>query len=224
MKLKPDEFAATLKIPIGTVERWVRQGKIPIRESAGYFFFDEKTLEKWAALHQISFSLSETHADKVREPEKDALTSAMHRGGIFYDIPGESVESVLKNAVSLLTGIAEDDKKQLFDRMMEREKLTSTGIGQGIAIPHPRTTVGRADAEPFIGTCFLKNGIDFAAIDGKPVRIMFLLVCPSIKSHLYLLSRLSFCLRDHSFVDFLKTSPPPAAFYEKIAVVERRLE
>ncbi|MBU4037754.1 MAG: PTS sugar transporter subunit IIA, partial [Proteobacteria bacterium] len=60
--------------------------------------------------------------------------------------------------------------------------------------------------------------------DGKPVSVMFLLVCPSVKSHLYFLSRISFCLRDNSFITFLNNSPTPEMFYEKIEAFEKHLE
>lgn len=224
MKLKPAEFAACLNIPLNTVERWIRQGKIPIRQSGDDYLFDEKILKKWSDKHNITFTLSDHHKNVTKESEENILYSAMKRGGVYYDVPGDSVEEVLKNAVSLLPGMPEHDKEMLYVTMMEREKLTSTGIGKGIAIPHPRSPMNGDDIKAFISTCFLKNKVDFGAIDGKPVSVMFLLVCPTIKIHLNFLSRLSFCLRNDSFIDFLNTLPTPEMFYEKIEAVEKLLE
>jgi PTS system nitrogen regulatory IIA component len=73
-------------------------------------------------------------------------------------------------------------------------------------------------------TCFLEKPIDFAAIDDQPVFVMFVLISPTIKIHLHLLSRLSFCVRDHAFVEFLKTHPDSDAFFLKIAEFERQLD
>lgn len=224
MKLKLDEFAACLKIPLTTVERWMRQGKIPIRQVGDDFLFDEKILGKWAEKHHISLTLNESNKDEAPETEKDALLSAMKRGGIFYDVSGDTVETVLKNAVSMLPDMPDHDKQEILVRMMEREELTSTGIGKGIAVPHPRSPISGSGVKAFISTCFLKNSVDFGAIDGKPVTVIFLLVCPSVKSHLYLLSRLSFCLRDNAFIQFLNSAPPADLFYEKIQALENRLE
>ena len=73
-------------------------------------------------------------------------------------------------------------------------------------------------------TCFLETPIEFAALDGKPVFILFILLCPSVKSHLHLLSRLAFCIRDDSFVDFLKTYPSTDKLLLKIAGFEKQLD
>ncbi|MGB5156539.1 PTS sugar transporter subunit IIA [Desulfobacterium sp. N47] len=224
MKLKLAEFAACLNIPLKTVERWVRQGRIPIRQADDHCMFDEEIVGKWAEKHNISFTLSDHHRDETKESEKNALTSAMKRGGLHYEVPGDSVDDVLKNAVSLLPYIPEQDKETLYLKLIEREKLTSTGIGKGVAIPHPRSPMTGTGMKAFISTCFLKNKVDFGAIDGKPVSVMFLLICPSVKSHLYYLSRISFCLRDNSFINFLNSSPASEMFYEKIEAFEKRLE
>lgn len=224
MKLKLAEFAACLNIPLNTVERWVRQGKIPIRQSDNHCMFDEEVVGKWAQKHNISFTLSDHHKDETKEYEINALSSAMKIGGLHYDVPGDSVEEVLKNAVSLLPDMPEHDREVLYITLIEREKLTSTGIGKGVAIPHPRSPLTGTDMKAFVSTCFLKNKVDFEAIDGKPVSVMFLLVCPSVKSHLYFLSRISFCLRDNSFITFLNNSPTPEMFYEKIEAFEKHLE
>ncbi|MFH2045551.1 MAG: PTS sugar transporter subunit IIA [Pseudomonadota bacterium] len=224
MKLKPVEFAACLNVQQSTVERWIRQGKIPVRQSEGFCIFDEKALEKWAQKHNISLTLSDHHKNDTKNSEKNALTLAMKRGGVHYDIPGDSVNEVLKNAVSLVPDMSEYDREILYNKLIERENLTPTGIGKGVAIPHPRSPMTGTDTKAFISTCFLKNKIDFGAIDGKPVTVMFLIVCPSVKSHLYFLSRISFCLRDNSFINFLNSSPTPEIFYEKIDTFEKRLE
>lgn len=224
MKLELAEFAACLNIPVNTVERWIRQGKIPVKKADKHCLFNEELLEKWAEKHNISLSLSDHLKDEKKESEKNQLTLAMRRGGLHYDIPGNSVQDVLKSAVSLVPDMSDRDREILYTKLIEREKLSSTGIGKGIAIPHPRRPMTGTDKKVFITTCFLKNKVDFGAIDGKPVSVIFLLVCPSIKSHLYFLSRISFCLRDNSFINFLNSTPTPEMFYEKIKAFEKDLE
>ncbi len=60
----------------------------------------------------------------------------------------------------------------------------------------------------------------FGEVDDKPVFVMFILLSPNVKIHLHLLSKLSFCLRNDTFVEFLKTSPEQDEFFSKIAEFE----
>jgi PTS system nitrogen regulatory IIA component len=77
--------------------------------------------------------------------------------------------------------------------------------------------------EPVIITCFLEHSVDFRAVDGLPVFVMFILLSQSIKAHLHLLSRLAFYVRDASFVDFLKQVPDHEKLLEKVENLENAL-
>ena len=111
-----------------------------------------------------------------------------------------------------------------YEQLLEREHLTSTGIGKGVAIPHPHDPLAEVTEKPLITTCFLEKPIDFNAIDDQPVFVLFILISPTIKIHLHLLSRLSFCVRDNAFVEFLKRSPDSDTFFLKITEFEKQLD
>ena len=87
--------------------------------------------------------------------------------------------------------------------ILSREELGSTGIGQGVAVPHTRhPTVDR-----LVGTVALsKGGVEFAALDGEPVDILFLLISPLNQSgdHLRALENISRHLKNDNFVNFLR--------------------
>jgi PTS system nitrogen regulatory IIA component len=224
MKLTIHEIAQSLYLPLGTVRRWIRQGRIPIHKNGGDFVFNEAILSKWASAHNIAFSPPKKGPEKQPDPELENLSSAIKRGGVFYDVQGDDVASTLKAAVENINVLNNHSKENLYQRLLERENLTSTGIGKGVAIPHPRSFLSEADYRPFITTCFLEKPTDFAALDNKPVFVMFILLCPSVKNHLHLLSRLAFCIRDDSFVDFLKTFPSSDKLLLKIADFEEQLD
>ena len=224
MKLTIHEIAQSLYLPLGTVRRWIRQGRIPIHKSGSGFVFNEAILSKWASAHNLTFSPPKKGPEKQQDPELENLSSAIKRGGVFYDVKGDDVASTLKVAVENINVLNNHSKENLYQRLLERENLTSTGIGKGVAIPHPRSFLSDADYRPFITTCFLEKPIEFAALDNKPVFVMFILLCPSVKSHLHLLSRLAFCIRDDSFVDFLKTFPSSDKLLLKIADFEEQLD
>jgi PTS system nitrogen regulatory IIA component len=224
MKLTIHEIAQSLRLPLSTVRRWIRQGRIPIHNSGSGFVFNESILEKWAAAHNLSFSPPSKDIEKQQESKPENLFSAMKRGGVFYDLEGDDVPSALKSAVENIPVLTNNIKEKLYQQLLARELLTSTGIGKGVAIPHPHDPLPDAFENPIIATCFLEKPLDFSAVDDKPVFVMFILLNPSIKIHLHLLSRLSFCVRDNSFVEFLKTCPDAALFFSKIADFEKQLD
>jgi PTS system nitrogen regulatory IIA component len=223
MKLTINEVARCLRLPVSTVERWIRQGRIPIQKTDNGYFVNESTLEKWAAMYKLPFSLPEKVSTTPQQTTSDNLLPAMKRGGLLYNVKGDDVQTVLKNAVENIHYLSKNIKDLLYQGLLERERLTSTGIGKGVAIPHPPNPLKDMTSNALISTCFLETPVDFHAIDGKPVFVMFILSSPSTKTHLHLLSRLSFCIRENAFVEFLKTTPDSTAFFSKIADFENRL-
>jgi PTS system nitrogen regulatory IIA component len=142
------------------------------------------------------------------EPEQDqavpSLSEALERGGIHYRVSGQDREAVLRSVVSLLHLPEEVDREFLYSVFLARERLGSTGVGDGIAIPHVRSPVVLHVTRPEVCLSFLENPVDFGAIDGKPVSILFALVSPTVRAHLQLLSRLSFLLQDEKLLSVLK--------------------
>jgi len=224
MELKLTEIAKSLDLPLSTLNRWIRQGRIPVQRSGDNGIFKEAVLQKWASRHHLRFSLNRERTSTRIDIRSETLISAMQRGQVFYGIPGNDVETVLNSAVGVIPGLSPDIRQELHRRLMDRERLTSTGIGNGVAIPHPRSPIMDETADAVITTCFLEHAIDFGAVDDKPVFILFILMSPSVKIHLHLLSRLAFCVRDRGFVDFLRTLPEPGDLFTKIAEFESRLE
>ncbi len=218
MELTINELAKCLGLPLTTVERWIRQGRIPIQKRGTVCIFKESALEKWAGTHNLVFSLERSEISEISyDLEPENLLPAVERGGVYYDVTGKDVKTVLKSAVDKIPFLSDDAKDELHERLMQREEMTSTGIGKGVAIPHPRSPMSGTIVNPFIFTCFLEKPVNFGAIDDKPVFVMFILLSPNVKIHLHLLSRLSFCLRDDKFVEFLKNPPEQNGFFSKIA-------
>lgn len=226
MKLTIKEVAQCLALPADTVQRWIRQGRIPLNSTDSTCTFKQSILEKWAAEHDLCFTPDTKGrvAGQVQATGPENLVTAMQRSGIFYNIPGTDPESVLQEAVNRIPGLTPGMETTLYSRLLEREALSSTGIGQGIAIPHPRSPLAGQFVQSQIAVCFLENPVDYTAIDGKPVSILFILLSPSTKTHLHLLSRIAYCLRDTSFVNFLKTTPDPDPFFSRIKAIEKHLD
>lgn len=228
MKLTIDEISQCLNLPVKKIERWISQGRIPVKQDGRACIFNETALGKWASTHHLPFRLPDEGSGKentpASPPNTEVLLSAMKRGGVFYDVEGNDADSVLEAATMRIPDFPEASKQQLFRRLQERERLMSTGIGKGVAIPHPRTPLEETGNESLLATFFLRDAVDFGSIDDKPVFVLFLLLSPTTKEHLNLLSRLAFCVRDNGFVSFLKTAPDAAELFSKIALFEQQLD
>lgn len=108
-----------------------------------------------------------------------------------------------------LTGVGE---REIFDILLQRERLGSTGVGNGIAIPHGKL----AKITRIFGLfARLDRSIDFEAIDGQPVDLVFLLLAPETAGadHLRALSRIARVLRDPSVVQKLRSTREAAALH-----------
>ena len=143
----------------------------------------------------------------------------MERGGIFYDVGGDQREAVLRSAVELIPNINPSDVDLVYETLLEREILASTGIGHGIALPHPRSSLRLLDM-PQITTCYLSQSVDFEAVDGQPVSVLMVLLSRSTKQHVTMLSKLSFHLRDAGFRNFLLTRPTKTDIFNAISEME----
>ena len=120
--------------------------------------------------------------------------------------------ALLAELASRASGLFNVDERKLFDRLLERERLGSTGIGGGIAIPHGRLA---SMVKPLGLFARMANPVDFDAIDERPVDIVFLLVTPegAGADHLKALARVSRLLRDRSLVEKLRATDNAEALY-----------
>jgi len=118
---------------------------------------------------------------------------------VVLDIKATDTESAIREMVEVLKKLKKiKDTSELIDILLQREKLGSTGIGQGVAIPH-----GKLDLfEKQIGVLGIsRNGVDFKSLDGAPAHLIFLLVCPSSESgeHLLAMASISRAFKDRLF-------------------------
>ncbi len=102
--------------------------------------------------------------------------------------------------------------------------MGSTAIGDGIAIPHPRNPIVLGVPKPRVSLCLLAQPIEFGALDGRPVSILFTLISPTVPVHLATLSRLMFVLRDQPLKELLRNQAPAAVIMNEVRRVEASLK
>ena len=140
----------------------------------------------------------------------------LNERAVSANITSTDKKGVISELVDLLlkAGVIKD-KETVVKVLMERESLGSTGIGQGIGIPH-----GKCDCVKELVAAFWisQKGINFDALDGEPVYIFFLLLAPteSAGPHLKALARISRLLKDRYFRDMLKNAKDEKAIVRTI--------
>lgn len=135
------------------------------------------------------------------------IAAFIERGGVFFNVRGESPEGALRELIQAARLPATLDKEGLLKAVLERESLMSTAVGDGIAIPHPRSPMIPDQGEERIVVAYTKEGVDFRAIDKKRVYALFLILSSNQKDHLQILSQLSFLFHDKAFIKTLETRP-----------------
>lgn len=150
------------------------------------------------------------------------LSELLSPGRINLNLKSADGEAVLGELVNQIPELAKqpEARQTLLRALHEREQLHSTGIGDGIALPHARNAlVGLVDA-PLIVFGRHPRGIPYGAIDAVPARLFFLLIAPTVTQHLAILARLSRLLRDPRLRQELLASDSP----EKVIGLIRKAE
>lgn len=209
MQLTVKEAASLLNVPEKTIHRWIKQRGIPVYRINEQFRFNRAELLEWATSQRIQISPDLFRKDEPEKASLPSLSDALKAGGIAYRVGGDDKSSVLRAVVDVLNLPKGVDREFLYEVLLARESLGSTGIGDGIAIPHVRNPVVLDVATPTVTLCFLEHPVDFLAVDRQPVGILFTLICPTVQQHLHLLSRLGFVLQNRDFKAALKRQAPP---------------
>jgi PTS system nitrogen regulatory IIA component len=219
MQLTVREVAELLKVSERKVYAWIKDGGLPAYRVNERYRFNRAELLEWATSRNL-----EVPADLFHNGDEDtppaSFAKSLEECGIFHGVGGTNKESVLHAVVDAIQLPAHVNRELLFRVLLAREALGSTGLGDGIAIPHPRNPIVLHVDKPEIALCFLTNPIDFGAIDGKPVHTLFTLISPTVSDHLHLLSRLAFSLRDPAF----KAAVTRRASSDEILREARRIE
>lgn len=148
------------------------------------------------------------------------LTDLLTAGRIKIPLHSSSKDDILRELVDLAAdGAQVQDRDEVLRAVMDREEVLSTGIGHGVAIPHGKS----ASVSGLVLVAGVnREGVDFEALDGKPVHLFFLLVGPEAAAgeHVKALSRISRLLRRESFRQRLIDAPDAETFYSVLSEAE----
>jgi len=143
---------------------------------------------------------------------------------IITDLEASGKQEAIEELVRVLTGLNGGLNRETMVRvLLEREKLGSTGIGDGVAIPHGKMP---GIEKMIIGFGRSKKGVDFNALDGRPVHLFFILIAPDNSSAQYLrvLARLSRMLKEPDMRDNLLKADSSEEIYSIIGQIDQMMD
>lgn len=222
MQLTIKDICKLINVSDETVYEWIKSTDIPYTRVNGQYWFNRVELLEWANAQGIAISTD--LFTSPNESQFSTLSNAIERGGIHYRISGDTKEKVLKKIVAKMPLPKEMDVQFLYDVLLARESLGSTALGEGIAIPHPRNPIVAHIHHSMVLLCFLKTPIDFGALDGMPVNIIFTMISPTIRAHLHLLSRLSLALKNPLWRAALAKPAEPVEILSILKSIEKDFE
>ncbi|PIE02494.1 MAG: hypothetical protein CSA81_06670 [Acidobacteria bacterium] len=139
--------------------------------------------------------------------KKVLFSDALKRGGVFKLPPLATLEQALLCVSQKLSWEGELDRSFLFRLLMEREKVMSTAIGKGVAIPHPRNAKLLPVDSVVAGCFYLDTPLDMGARDRERVWCLFVLISPDTSMHLKVMKELAHCLQIETFFNELQKKP-----------------
>ena len=204
MQLTFRDIEKAFEIDEGMLYQWINRRGMPAVKANDQYYFNSAEVLEWALKNRIHLTTGALRlCEKVRLGT-DVITPALMRGGVYFGLNGARREEILGKALDLLPLPDHIQRTPLKEMLLAREQVGTTGIGNGIAIPHVKHPVALAGLEPVVGLFFLEKAVDFSSLDREGVHTLFLILSSSFKEHLSLLSRLAFCLQDEDVKSALK--------------------
>ncbi len=214
--------ARLLQVDEDRVEQWVQGKGLPARRVNERLQFHRVELLEWAWRHKQPISPNvgiDSSAPVASSTSTPILTPALELGGIHDNLPGVGKKEVYRALVDALPLPTSVDRDHLWQVVLARESLCPTGIGDGIAVPHPRNPIVLHVDQPFFSIGFPAVPIaDFGAIDGKPVKTLLMIVSPTVRTHLRVLATLTAVLHSAEVVGCLDRRARPS---ELMAALDR---
>ncbi|BDW98394.1 PTS IIA-like nitrogen regulatory protein PtsN [Maricaulis maris] len=145
-----------------------------------------------------------------------ALADLIPSAGVSIDLGASSRKQALQAMSELAASLTGQAARTVFDAVLQRERLGSTGVGQGVAIPHARLS-GMNEVVGIFAR--LRTPVDFESIDGRPADLIFMLLAPENAGaeHLKALARVSRLLRREDVRQRLRAAPNADAVYAVLA-------
>jgi len=223
------QVAAYVHLDHREVLKLASRGQIPCRKVGGNFIFQRSQVDHWLETHMHTLNRDRLAGIErgVREhhghDDQAALVSSLiPTDGLAIPLHAKSREKVLRALVDLAdqAGLVYA-RDELLGEIRNREKLCTTAVSPGLALPHPRHPVPYDIAASFVVGGVTPTGVPYGCPNGSRTRLFFLICCKDDHTHLHVLARLAQMLHDPAHVNELISAEGPGEFDEILRRLER---
>jgi PTS system nitrogen regulatory IIA component len=198
--LSLESAASLLGVSPEIVRRWYQQGVIPAHSQQKKPVFFQNELLEWGKSRRI---ISD-HSQQNVQPGVPDLRTALMRGGLYTCPAGQTQSEFFRFAIEKIPFLVPLDLDQLHARLMAREKMASTAVGKGIALPHPRNPDALHLQNNYVAGFYLADNPGFKPYDQIEVFCAFLILATNTSAHLKIMGHLAKHLHNPSFYKTLR--------------------
>ena len=161
----------------------------------------------------------------VSGPTPTRVSDLLTPAHVNLELAGRHRDEVLAELVAAIPELAgrPTDQQTLVRALQEREQLHSTGVGDGVALPHARNALVGLVTQPVVVFGRHDRGVAFGAIDGQPTQLFFLIIAPTVTQHLAVLARINRLVHDFKLRQALLRADRPEQVVEAVRDLEVRL-
>jgi PTS system nitrogen regulatory IIA component len=212
MDLKLKDVAELLNVSETTIRRWISDSKIPYYRLNQQFRFSRSEIENWVLSCNQGGKFSPFNKEEDPSPKEHlgthqfGLFRAIHKGGVYNHIPGDTKEEVIRSAMKEIARDLRLDAEVITELLLDRERLMPTALSNGIGVPHTRDFLLQ-ESYDVIAVVFPEKPIQYGALDGLPVHTLFFLFACDDKRHLHLLAKLAHLSSKKENLKFMASHP-----------------
>ena len=196
MQLTVREAARLLNVPERAIYRWIQAAEIPVQRIGEQYRFNPVELAEWATQRRMVVSPRLFDSPERHDPAP-SLARALEAGGVHADVAGHDRDSVLRSVIALLQVPEEADREFLLSVFMARDHVGGSVVGEGVAVPGVRNPIVLRVTRPTASLFYLRQPVRLShGADAAPVHTLFAWICPSVRMHLQLVTRLTWMLGD----------------------------
>ena len=211
------EVAKYLKMNERSIYKLAHQGLIPTVKIASQWRFRKNLIDAWLE-SQMSSAVIASALDG--NSENIPISSLLKREGINTNLIGRRKDEVLEELANLMVQAHSIKDPDIFLReIVNRERLCTTAIQRGVAVPHPRRNGNLFTQKPAVVFGCSREGVDFGSLDGEPTHLFFMLCAPQDHLHLKIMARINKLLVNGDVREELIAATSPQ---EVIDIIKRR--
>ncbi len=225
-----EELRDYLHLANGDVERLMREADLPHETRGGRLIFRRAAIDAWASqrILQLPEKRLDIYHEKSTRGTRDVLPQAalipelLHPDYIDLNLKSKTSASVLRDIVALAEKTDRLlDPRELLTSIVEREKLCSTALPGGVALPHPRNHEPYRYEGSFLVLGRTIQGVPFSSPDGHHTHLFILICCQDDRLHLHVLARLCVLLMKTDIIARLNAAASPEEAYNALLETEK---